>query len=203
MFSSPQVSDPIASLSSSLVGLNLSGMGPGGMGGVGGVGPPSSSAFNLPGSLGPLVSTPGSPSRLLAPSGPTGPSQSPFPMLIGNQLQHVGGPVGSQVPAGAVGGSLVGGMGMGGTVPHLGGPQQVDKARLGEISQMFPEMSPNVPKEIEDEANSYFQRIYNHPPHPTLSIDEVLEMLKKFKDSSSKREKVCCIHLLFLCVYSV
>ena len=177
VFPSPQVTDPIASLSSSLVGLNLGGMGPGGMGGVGGVGPPSSSAFNLPGSLGPLVSTPGSPSRLLAPSGP---SQSPFPMLIGNQLQHVGGPVGSQVPTG--------GMGMG-SVPHLG-PQQVDKTRLGEISQMFPEMSPNVPKEIEDEANSYFQRIYNHPPHPTLSIDEVLEMLKKFKDSSSKREKV-------------
>ncbi|XP_026284061.1 CCR4-NOT transcription complex subunit 1 [Frankliniella occidentalis] len=195
VFPSSQVSDPIASLSSSLVGLNLGGM-PGGMGGVGGVGPPSSSAFNLPGSLGPLVSTPGSPSRLLAPSGPTGPgpSQSPFPMLLGNQLQHVGGPVGSQVPTGAAT-SLVGGMGM----PHLGS-QQVDKTRLGEISQMFPEMSPNVPKEIEDEANSYFQRIYNHPPHPTLSIDEVLEMLKKFKDSSSKREKevyYCMIRNLF------
>ncbi|XP_034255857.1 CCR4-NOT transcription complex subunit 1 isoform X2 [Thrips palmi] len=187
----PTSTDPMASLSSTLVGLNLSSMGPGGMGG-----PPTSSAFNLPGSLGPLVSTPGSPSRLLAPSGPTGPgpSQSPFPMLLNNQLQHVGGPVGSQVQGGA-GTSLVGGMG----IPHLG-PQPVDKTRLGEISQMFPEMSPNVPKEIEDEANSYFQRIYNHPPHPTLSIDEVLEMLKKFKDSSSKREKevyYCMIRNLF------
>jgi CCR4-NOT transcription complex subunit 1 len=51
-------------------------------------------------------------------------------------------------------------------------------------------MSQNVSKEIEDEANSYFQRIYNHPPHPTLSIDEVLEMLKKFQDSPNKRERV-------------
>jgi hypothetical protein len=51
-------------------------------------------------------------------------------------------------------------------------------------------MSQNVSKEIEDEANSYFQRIYNHPPHPTLSIDEVLEMLKKFQHSPNKRERV-------------
>ena len=45
-------------------------------------------------------------------------------------------------------------------------------------------------KEVEDEANSYFQRIYNHPPNPTISIDEVLEMLKKFKDSPNKKERV-------------
>lgn len=61
---------------------------------------------------------------------------------------------------------------------------------LGEASSLFPDMSPTVSKEIEDEANSYFQRIYNHPPHPTLSIDEVLEMLKKFQDSPNKRERV-------------
>lgn len=61
-------------------------------------------------------------------------------------------------------------------------------------------MSQNVSKEIEDEANSYFQRIYNHPPHPTLSIDEVLEMLKKFQDSGSKREREvfnCMLRNLF------
>lgn len=61
---------------------------------------------------------------------------------------------------------------------------------IGEASSLFPEMPLTVSKEIEDEANSYFQRIYNHPPHPTLSIDEVLEMLGKFKDSSNKRERV-------------
>jgi hypothetical protein len=60
----------------------------------------------------------------------------------------------------------------------------------GEAANIFSEMSQNVSKEIEDEANSYFQRIYNHPPHPTLSIDEVLEMLKKFQDSPNKRERV-------------
>lgn len=61
---------------------------------------------------------------------------------------------------------------------------------IGETSNLFPDVAPTVSKEIEDEANSYFQRIYNHPPHPTLSIDEVLEMLKKFQDSPNKRERV-------------
>lgn len=54
---------------------------------------------------------------------------------------------------------------------------------------MFPDISQSVSKEIEDEANSYFQRIYNHPPHPTLSIDEVLEMLKRFQESTNRRER--------------
>ena len=46
----------------------------------------------------------------------------------------------------------------------------------------------------------YFQRIYNHPPHPTLTIDEVLELLKKFQDSSVQRERDvfnCMIKSLF------
>lgn len=51
-------------------------------------------------------------------------------------------------------------------------------------------MDQTFTKEVEDEANSYFQRIYNHPPNPTISIDEVLEMLKKFKDSPVKKERV-------------
>jgi len=44
-------------------------------------------------------------------------------------------------------------------------------------------------KEIEDEANSYFQRIYNHPPHPTLSIDEIIDLLKKSKEESNNQNK--------------
>ena len=60
-----------------------------------------------------------------------------------------------------------------------------------DLSSIFPEMNQQFTKEIEDEANSYFQRIYNHPPHPTISIDEVLEMLKRFKDSPVKKERVC------------
>lgn len=43
--------------------------------------------------------------------------------------------------------------------------------------------------DIEDEANANFQKIYNQPPN-NITIDEVLEMLKQFKDSSIKRERV-------------
>lgn len=50
-------------------------------------------------------------------------------------------------------------------------------------------MSPTVSKEVEDEANSYFQRIYNHPPHPTLPIDELLDMLQRFQMSPHDRDK--------------
>lgn len=57
-----------------------------------------------------------------------------------------------------------------------------------------------VSKDIEDEANSYFQRIYNHPPHPTLSIDEVLDILQRFKESNMRREQdvyQCMLRNLF------
>jgi len=42
-----------------------------------------------------------------------------------------------------------------------------------DLSQVWPEVNQQFNKDIEDEANSYFQRIYNQPPHPTLSVDEV------------------------------
>ncbi|KAK8770607.1 hypothetical protein V5799_012928 [Amblyomma americanum] len=61
-------------------------------------------------------------------------------------------------------------------------------------------MNQPVSKEIEDEANGYFQRIYNHPPHPTLSIAEVLDMLKRFQESPIKSERDvfnCMIKNLF------
>lgn len=62
-------------------------------------------------------------------------------------------------------------------------------------------MPVSVPKDIEDEANSYFQRIYNLAPHNSLSIDEVLEMLKRFQESPVKRERViififCALEIL-------
>jgi hypothetical protein len=60
--------------------------------------------------------------------------------------------------------------------------------RSGNIASLFPEAERAMSREVEDEANSYFQRIYNHPPHPTLSIDEVLELLKKFQTSGGQRE---------------
>lgn len=55
---------------------------------------------------------------------------------------------------------------------------------------IFPDSSQHFSKSVEDEANSYFQKIYNQPPHQVLSIDEVLEMLKRFRDSQNKRERV-------------
>jgi len=55
-------------------------------------------------------------------------------------------------------------------------------------------------KDVEDEANSYFQRIYNtsgSSQHSAITIvEQVLEMLKNFKDSPSDRDKVRANSLL-------
>ncbi|XP_011168409.1 CCR4-NOT transcription complex subunit 1 isoform X1 [Solenopsis invicta] len=176
LFSSKQV-DPLGNLNTSLASMGLGT----------GLGPPSSSAFNLPGALGPLVSAPGSPSRLM------GPSPSPFPTMLPLSSQLHSGPVGTQGPSVLPSGTI-GGLG------RLGPPAGIEKARIPETSNLFPDMGQNVSKEVEDEANSYFQRIYNHPPHPTLSIDEVLDMLKKFQDSGIRREREvfnCMLRNLF------
>lgn len=159
---------------------------------------PSSNAFNLQGGLGPLVQSPGSPSRIIS----GGPSNSPFPLI---PMQHQG-PVGT-------GASLVLGVNQIGSLSRIGrnvwtllsdisnilpykGPNgNLDKARVPEYTP-FTDGSHHISKEIEDEANNYFQRIYNHPPHPTLSIDEVLNMLKRFQDSPNKREKEVSVFVL-------
>lgn len=86
LFQGPPQVDTVTNISSNLANINLSG------------GPASSSAFNLPGALGPLVSTPGSPSRIMTQS------QSPFPMVfpLATQMQQHSGAVGTQVtPAAA------------------------------------------------------------------------------------------------------
>ncbi|KAM6057863.1 CCR4-NOT transcription complex subunit 1 isoform 8-T8 [Chlamydotis macqueenii] len=77
---------------------------------------------------------------------------------------------------------------------------QQSKMKPSDLSQVWPEANQQFSKEIDDEANSYFQRIYNHPPHPTMSVDEVLEMLQRFKDSNIKREREvfnCMLRNLF------
>ena len=56
--------------------------------------------------------------------------------------------------------------------------------------------SMQFPQDIEEEANSYFQKIYTD----TTSIDEVVEVLKRFQKSESPREQsiyVCMVHNLF------
>lgn len=126
--------------------------------------PANGGAFNFGNVLGSLVSTPASPSRLLQTQ-----SNSPFPIMSlpaappVNNLARI-----AQTPTGG------------------------DKLTMPSTATLFPEMSQNVSKEVEDEANSYFQRIYNHPPHPTLSIDEVLDMLQKFQESPVRREREVC-----------
>ena len=93
----------------------------------------------------------------------------------------------------AVGGSAAAAINAGGTFEQM-------RAGISNISNLFPEINGSISREVEDEANLYFQRIYNHPPHPTLTIDEVLELLKKFQDSSVQRERDvfnCMIKSLF------
>lgn len=136
------------------------------------IGSQSSGAFSFNNVLGNLVS-PVSPSRIMATQ-----SNSPFPMM-----SHP-----SSVPNNAVSNLTR----MASSAPS--------GDKLSMTNTVFPDMAANVTKEVEDEANSYFQRIYNHPPHPTLSIDEVLDMLQRFQESPIQREREvyqCMLRNLF------
>ncbi|KAG0726555.1 CCR4-NOT transcription complex subunit 1 [Chionoecetes opilio] len=190
----PASEGPLGNISSNLNNLNLGG------GGVGGV---SSSIFPTPvsssmgfGGIGSIGTAPGSPGRPLGPSAAPGTSQSPLSSILpslplGPTLPVA--PVGSQLPALPASSSLPSALRSHSVQPTVAPPRQMD------MSQIF-NMPQSVSKEVEDEANSYFQRIYNHPPHPTLSIEEVLDMLKKFHESSSKREREvysCMLRNLF------
>lgn len=133
----------------------------------------TNNAFNFGNVLNNLVSTPASPSRLLAGvGGPSNSSNSPFAMMPTTPQNLNLGNLGRIVPTPAAPGD------------KLNQPPNAPAA----AQTLFPEM-PAISKEIEDEANGYFQRIYNHPPHPTLSIDEVLEMLLRFQESTVPRER--------------
>uniref|UniRef100_H2YFJ5 CCR4-NOT transcription complex subunit 1 n=1 Tax=Ciona savignyi TaxID=51511 RepID=H2YFJ5_CIOSA len=80
----------------------------------------------------------------------------------------------------------LGGMNSGGIGSSIGA---TGSSVVSDLSQVWPEMNQQFNKEIEDEANGYFQRIYNQPPHPTLSVDDILELLQTFKESSNKKER--------------
>lgn len=65
---------------------------------------------------------------------------------------------------------------------------------------IFPDIEQEFSKEIEEEADSYFQKIFNQDQPDSMSVDQVLEMLKKFQESPNKREKEvfsCMIRNLF------
>ncbi|KAM3608781.1 uncharacterized protein V6R79_004573 [Siganus canaliculatus] len=180
----------------------LSGMGSLNLGGTATSHTQSMQGF--PTSLSSAFSNPQSPAKAFPPLSNPNPS-TPFGGIgsLSSQLPGMdSGPLGSGIGSG-IGSSLgiqtvntdpFGTRKM--STPGLNPPtfQQTD------LSQVWPEANQHFSKEIDDEANSYFQRIYNHPPHPTMSVDEVLEMLQRFKDSTIKREREvfnCMLRNLF------
>ncbi|XP_056273036.1 CCR4-NOT transcription complex subunit 1 isoform X10 [Pseudoliparis swirei] len=177
---------------------SLSGMGSLNLGGTA----PShtQSMQGFPTSLSSAFSNPQSPAKAFPPLSNPNPS-TPFggigslsSQLPGPLATGIGSSIGSSLGMPTVNADPFGTRKM--STPGLNPPtfQQTD------LSQVWPEANQNFSKEIDDEANSYFQRIYNHPPHPTMSVDEVLEMLQRFKDSTIKREREvfnCMLRNLF------
>ncbi|XP_041852398.1 CCR4-NOT transcription complex subunit 1 isoform X3 [Melanotaenia boesemani] len=158
----------------------------------------------FPTSLSSAFSNPQSPAKAFPPLSNPNPS-TPFGGIgsLTSQLPGMdSGPLGSGIGSG-IGSSL--GMASVSTDPF--GTRKMSTPGLNpptfqqtDLSQVWPEANQHFSKEIDDEANSYFQRIYNHPPHPTMSVDEVLEMLQRFKDSTIKREREvfnCMLRNLF------
>ncbi|XP_064865899.1 CCR4-NOT transcription complex subunit 1 isoform X15 [Oncorhynchus nerka] len=149
----------------------------------------------FPTPLGSAFSNPQSPAKAFPPLSNPNPS-TPFGGIgsLSSQLGPLGSGIGSGLGMPAVSSDPFGTRKM--STPGLNPTtfQQTD------LSQVWPEANQHFSKEIDDEANSYFQRIYNHPPHPTMSVDEVLEMLQRFKDSTIKREREvfnCMLRNLF------
>lgn len=102
------------------------------------------------------------------------------------------------------------GVGLGTTMSRLPGvaaagsaqANQQDRLRaaVGDLANIFPDMNQNVSPEIEKEADTYFQKIYNQSSAGSMSIDDVLDMLRRFQDSTATREKevfTCMIRNLF------
>uniref|UniRef100_F7FA02 CCR4-NOT transcription complex subunit 1 n=2 Tax=Ornithorhynchus anatinus TaxID=9258 RepID=F7FA02_ORNAN len=169
--------------------------------------PHTQSMQGFPPNLGSAFSTPQSPAKAFPPL--STPNQT-------TAFSGIGG-LSSQLPVGGLGTGSLTGIG----TAALGLPAvnndpfvqrklgtsglnqptfQQSKMKPSDLSQVWPEANQHFSKEIDDEANSYFQRIYNHPPHPTMSVDEVLEMLQRFKDSNIKREREvfnCMLRNLF------
>lgn len=144
------------------------------------VGSATSNNFPLPGTLSNLP-TPGSPAKMFSSSASV--TQSAFSSIVPPLTSQLPGQLGVNTNT-----ILSSGFGSVGSKASYGPPQGVDRLRQ-DMSTLFPEVSPAEASEVEDEANSYFKRIYSHPSHPTLSIDEVLDMLKRFQDSANRRER--------------
>jgi CCR4-NOT transcription complex subunit 1 len=117
------------------------------------------------------------------------------PRLLGGAPPPVAGP-GGQLPAG-VGAPSADGAGKPGALPsglppQPGPPGDGTQMQVGQPQQPSALFAPD----IEEEANSHFQRIYTSE----LEIDKVIQMLKGFKASNNQREQqifACMIHNLF------
>ncbi|XP_030587865.1 CCR4-NOT transcription complex subunit 1 isoform X3 [Archocentrus centrarchus] len=180
----------------------LSGMGSLNLGGTATSHTQSMQGF--PSSLSSAFSNPQSPAKAFPPLSNPNPS-TPFGGIasLTSQLPGIAsGPLGSGISSG-----ISSGLGMTAVSTDPFGTRKMSTPGLNpptfqqtDLSQVWPEANQHFSKEIDDEANSYFQRIYNHPPHPTMSVDEVLEMLQRFKDSTIKREREvfnCMLRNLF------
>ena len=134
--------------------------------------------------------------KQLSPKPPDTEPLTPAQSNGGNagQLPVAAGVPGNMAGANAVPVGLPGGPGNSGALGFAGAGQLAPPGMAGPIVQPT---DPRVfPPEIEEEANSYFQRIYTGQ----LSIDEVIALLKSFKSSKNSREVdvfACMIHNLF------
>ncbi|XP_071824170.1 CCR4-NOT transcription complex subunit 1-like isoform X2 [Apostichopus japonicus] len=78
-------------------------------------------------------------------------------------------------------------------------PRTPGSVKPADISNLWPELSQTFPPEIDEEANRIFQKIYNQP-QDQIKVDDVLMKLKKFKDSTVKKERdvfMCMLRNLF------
>ena len=55
------------------------------------------------------------------------------------------------------------------------------------IHKSFNIIGEQPSKDVDEKANAYFQAIYNRG----MSVDQLLDILKQFKDSQNRKEKVC------------
>ncbi|XP_067408847.1 CCR4-NOT transcription complex subunit 1 isoform X9 [Emydura macquarii macquarii] len=156
--------------------------------------PHTQSMQGFPPNLGSAFSTPQSPAKAFPPLS----TQNQTTAFSG-----IGG-LSSQLPGGLTTGSLTGiGTGALGlpavnndpfvqrklSTSGLNQPTfQQSKMKPSDLSQVWPEANQHFTKEIDDEANSYFQRIYNHPPHPTMSVDEYIEYGQQSRDPPVKMQ---------------
>lgn len=184
---SPVQIDPLAAMASLSIGSTTA--------------PHTQSLPAFPPNLGSAFSTPQSPAKAFPPLSTQ--SQGTGFSGIGNLTTQLPGGLGT----GSLGGMGTGSLGLPAVNSDPFGQRKLSTSGLNQptfqqtdLSQVWPEANQHFSKEIDDEANSYFQRIYNHPPHPTMSVDEVLEMLQRFKDSTIKREREvfnCMLRNLF------